>query len=496
VNEPPRRYVFQPLDTRGVLFGLQPGQLAAMSVGVLLSLGAAQVVGGLGGAAVAGLLVACSAMACLARHSGRSVASWVPVAARWLMGSGGRPLVSQAPLAGARAVAMSLSPRSAAALAVRPPLATSDRLVLAGIDLRELEAEPGRARTGVVVDHSSGSWSAMLPVRGSAFSLLDAEQQVQRLEAWRAVLGTIGRSGGRVRRLQWVEATGQGTWDGLPHAARRTEGVAGAAGRTDDVIARAQRSYEELVTEAGRLAQVREVWIVVSLAHRRGDDRNSGADVRRELDLLQGQLRNAGLRPGEPLDLVGLRGALALLCGGTLRAGGGSRRGRPWPVATEEGWSWYRTDGSWHATYWISEWPRVEVPPDFLTPLLVSDRCRRISVTMAPVPDERAMRQVRSARTADLADAELRSRAGFVPSARRSREADGVARREIELAEGHSEFRFSGYVTVSSDEQAGLAVACADVEHSAQAAHLELRRLYGRQAEAFTWTLPIGRGLT
>ena len=35
----------------------------------------------------------------------------------------------------------------------------------------------------------------------------------------------------------------------------------------------------------------------------------------------------------------------------------------------------------------------------------------------------------------------------------------------------------------------------AEAEHAAQTAHLELRRLYGRQAEAFTWTLPLGRGL-
>jgi hypothetical protein len=33
------------------------------------------------------------------------------------------------------------------------------------------------------------------------------------------------------------------------------------------------------------------------------------------------------------------------------------------------------------------------------------------------------------------------------------------------------------------------------MEQAARAAHLELRRLYGRQAEAFTWTLPLGRGL-
>jgi hypothetical protein len=115
---------------------------------------------------------------------------------------------------------------------------------------------------------------------------------------------------------------------------------------------------------------------------------------------------------------------------------------------------------------------------------------------MAPVPPGRAEREALSARTADAADEELRLRAGFLPSARRRLEAEGVAEREAELAEGHAEYRFSGYVTVSAEEAGLLRDACAEAEHAARAAHLELRRLYGRQAEAFTWTLPLCRGLS
>jgi hypothetical protein len=114
---------------------------------------------------------------------------------------------------------------------------------------------------------------------------------------------------------------------------------------------------------------------------------------------------------------------------------------------------------------------------------------------MSPVPAERAVREARSARTADLADSEIRSRAGFLSSARRDQESAGALQREHELVEGHNEYRFSGYVTVSAANRSELAAACAEAEHSAQAAHLELRRLFGRQAEAFTWTQPLGRGL-
>jgi hypothetical protein len=120
---------------------------------------------------------------------------------------------------------------------------------------------------------------------------------------------------------------------------------------------------------------------------------------------------------------------------------------------------------------------------------------RAISVTSAPVPLAQAVRQVESARTADLADDELRRRAGFLDTARRRRQTDGVRVREAELAEGHAEFRFSGYVTVSAGNRPQLDAACAEVEQAAEGCHLLLSRLYGQQEEAFTWTLPLGRGL-
>jgi hypothetical protein len=50
-------------------------------------------------------------------------------------------------------------------------------------------------------------------------------------------------------------------------------------------------------------------------------------------------------------------------------------------------------------------------------------------------------------------------------------------------------------VTVSAPDEEGLERACAEVEHAAQQARLELQRLYGEQDSAFTFTLPLGRGL-
>jgi hypothetical protein len=168
----------------------------------------------------------------------------------------------------------------------------------------------------------------------------------------------------------------------------------------------------------------------------------------------------------------------------------------PWPMSVESSWGYVRTDATFSATYWIAEWPRVEVGPDFLGPLLLGPVRRTTAVVMEPLSPSQATRQVERARTADLADAELRRRGGFLSTARRESEAALVARRESELADGHASFRFSGYVTVTATSLALLDEACDGTEHAAGQARLELRRLYGEQERAFAYTLPLGRGLS
>src|SRR6266571_20672 len=168
-----------------------------------------------------------------------------------------------------------------------------------------------------------------------------------------------------------------------------------------------------------------------------------------------------------------------------------------WPQRTQTYWSHYRTNDVVHATYWIAEWPRMDIGPDFLAPLLVQTRCMRtVSVTMEPVPPIKAMRAVGFAKTADVADEELRQKLGFLGTAKRRNQADAVARREQELADGHADVRFSGYITVTSDDTDSLLEACGEVEHAAGQSRLELQRCDGEQEVAFTYgALPLCRGL-
>ena len=75
------------------------------------------------------------------------------------------------------------------------------------------------------------------------------------------------------------------------------------------------------------------------------------------------------------------------------------------------------------------------------------------------------------------------------------RERSKLPIREQELADGHADVRFSGYVAVTAASEDELAQACAEVEQQAGQARLELVRLDGDQEAAFTYTLPLGRGL-
>src|SRR5699024_6335389 len=156
-----------------------------------------------------------------------------------------------------------------------------------------------------------------------------------------------------------------------------------------------------------------------------------------------------------------------------LQAGDPSRDGiddgAAWPVATETAWASYATDGVHHATYWIAGWPRIDVGAAFLSPLLLhADIVRGLAVTIEPTSPPRAIREVESARTADVADRELRGRMGCLETARRRRAQEATARREEELADGHAAVRFAGYVTVSARTSEELERDCAEIEHAAQ----------------------------
>jgi hypothetical protein len=455
------RYRFGPRSTRGLIAGWTGGQIACVAVGTLIGLGLLRSVGGAGGA----LLGVCAAAA------GVAVAAW-PV--------GGRPVEAWVPTVRRHLAAQLADPAAA------PWAARERRSPFRHLAIRSASEEDWTATLAVVEDRAARTWTAVLPVGGVGFAVLDEDGQSSAVAAWSGVLAALAADGRAGPRLQWIARTYPARLGGRV----RFDAPRDRAGRHS----RAVDDYQLLLTEAERVLWEREVLLALTLPIPRGATATAAAQLAQSVETLSERVRAAGLSPGEPLDEAGLVQAMRhAYAKDSVPSAPVSDSA--FPLGMRAGWSNLRTDDTWHATYWIAEWPRGEVGPGVLVPLLAGTGARAtVSCTMAPLPPMTAVRRAERERTSGAADAELRVRHGFSLTARARREQETRHQREDELAAGHAAYLFAGYVSVSADDEEGLAGACEEIEQQAAVAQLELRRLFGAQCEGWLCTLPLGRG--
>lgn len=499
--------------------GWRGGQIASVAAGLALAVLALRSRPSV--PAVLAALVAVSGGVALAWWpvAGRTGEEWLPTVTRWVVGGGGRTVQRAGVAASGQRVGAGTRRPSVTVVG----LPTSRRRAgpskaLAGLAIVAVGRAAAGPVVGVVRDGRARTFTAVLALRGHNFALLGADEKDRRVGGWSAVLASLARERSVVHRLQWLAVA-------LPDDGAAVAGhLAERAVLGPDEPAR--RSYASVLETAGAdtcrhevllAVQVRAVGTAARAARAAGGgDTGTCAVLLREVESLRRQLEEVDVtvdgvldpwalahvvrRAGDPKPAGRARAGSPAPGGPGVRGAAGAVATAgvawPWPMASAAAWDCLRTDGTWHATYWIAEWPRVDVGADFLGPLLLSPVRRSVAVTMEPVTPGRAVRQAEQARTADVADAELRRRGGFLATARRAREEEVAMRREEELADGHASFRFSGYVTVTATSRDRLARACDATEHAAGQCRIELRRLYGDQERAFTCTLPLGRGLT
>ena len=144
---------------------------------------------------------------------------------------------------------------------------------------------------------------------------------------------------------------------------------------------------------------------------------------------------------------------------------------------------------------WISEWPRSQVYPGFLAPLVLSNGIlRTVALHYTPVRADQAARDLRKKKTELISDAAQRRKIGQVEDASATAELDDVLQQEADLTAGHGVLRVSGLVSVSAPTVDDLDAAVSAVEQAAIQASCETRRLVGQQAVAFTAAaLPLCR---
>jgi hypothetical protein len=450
------RYRFGPRERGGALAGWRAGQILTVAVGLVvgvLILRAEPNVAGVGVAVL--ILAACGAMATWP-VSGRTGDQWLPVVVRW-------------------------GTRRFSGGGLRRGLRGMD--ALAG--LRVLSV--GSHDMGVVHDRRGRTLTAGLSVRGRGFALLGPDEQDRRVAGWSSVLATLAREGSLIKRVQWMAASFPDQGDGVRDYL--------AANSVADPASTCVASYEALLSDIDADACTHDVVLTVQVRQTKSVE-IAGAVLERELASLARLLPDADIEVTRVLSADDFVTRLMRTYEPyPAPAGSSTAATDPWPMAMEEEWARVRVDGLLHSTFWVAEWPRTDVRSDFLAPLLLGSARVTLSVVMEPLGPEKAVRKVEASRTADLADAELRRRGGFMSTARHSRESDVLVRREAELADGHASFRYSGFITVTARSDSEMDAACDVVQHATSQARLVIRRLYGDQAGAYTCTLPLARGL-
>ncbi len=461
------RYRFGPRERGGALAGWRPGQILTVAVGLVFGVLVLRWEPNAAGVAAAiGVLVLYGALATVP-VAGRTGDEWLPVAVCW-----GARRSAEWRSSGWRSVGGSRHVRGPGRMGALRSLS------LLRADWHDM---------GVVHDRAGRTLTAALDLRGNSFALLGSDEQDRRVGAWASVLSSMAREGSPVHRVQWVAASfpddGQDVRSYLA-----AESVAGASSACT-------ASYESLLADMDSHTCAHGVVMALQVRVTKSVEVGCAA-LAREVGSLVRLLGDADVQVESVLTAEALAGQLLRTCEPHgLPPDVESVLADPWPMAMEESWSVVRVDGMVHATFWVAEWPRIEVRSDFLAPVLLGSARSTFSVVMEPLGPDTAIRKVEASRTADLADTELRRRGGFVSTARHVRESEVLARREAELAEGHASFRYSGFVTVSAPSEEELAVACDTVQHAAGQSRLALRRLYGDQASAYTCTLPLCRGL-
>lgn len=507
-------YRFGPLERGGFMLGLRVPQLVGFVIAGLIGLGFLNA-GGLGGLLLALAALGVAAVILLVPLRGHTVEEWAPLTVRFLLGRVFGKSRFRAQLGQVGHVITlpegGLDPQ-------RPQEPKSVPAELAGLEF--LEGSLSRyddARMGVVVDRRAKTFTAVLRCQGQAFALLGAEEQQRRLAEYGGVLAALARDDSPLRRVVWVERTLPADGDEMADYLMSNKRPDASLDDPPDELV----SYFQLLRRSPDVAEDHELLFGIQIDALRASSRRA---IKR---LGGGDLGAMAVLAGEVGQISDLLDAAGIVVSGVLTRRGVAAAIRdaydPWgrqnrqrsdaegvsettagPMARDEHWSHIATDGAAHATLWVAEWPRIDVRALFLQPLLMGTQTTRtVAMVMDLVGPGRAIRQVERAATEAATDQAMRARVGQRTTQRQRQKEDATHRRERELAEGHAEVRFAAYVTVSARGNGNdvgavdeLEAAVSRVELEAKRAPLRLERMWGQQAEGFTYgALPLCRGL-
>lgn len=469
---------FSRLARTGVLLGLTGPQLLVLGIGIVTFVIAIYLGGDMAVIGSSPIWLTCLLLATVS-IAGRKLVDWLPIAVRWIWRGTANQLTFRSQVIKPRPVGTLALPGAAAAL-------------------REwVDPETDAA---MIHDPHAQTLTAVLGVTHPAFVLLDPGEQERRVAGWGRVLATACRSG-RIARVQVSERTLPDSGSGLAEWWARHG--------TDDGSWPAT-TYRELIERAGPAGERHATTISIALdmhsAARQirsagGGVRGAAAVLRQEMTTLVTALRAADLTTTGWLSpdeiAVVLRSAYDPAAAPALERHSslGRSLATAGPVAVSESWDKVRTDSAHHTVLWLSEWPRSQVYPGFLAPMLLTSGVKRtFSLIYTPVRADLAVRDIRKKKVGLISDAAQRAKIGQIEDAARTAEYQDVLQQESDLTAGHGVLRYTGLVAVSAPTVGELDAAVAAIEQAAVQASCETRRLVGQQAQAFAVAaLPLCR---
>jgi hypothetical protein len=498
-----RSYRFNPLDRTGVLFGMELIQLVVLGFGLVAS---AILFSSLKFFGVIPMILA--SIWCFAPMGPLKLYQWTPVMRKWLRKKLAGRTEWLAPIPRSSLEVKSVRANAAVVLtsAAMPPC-------LDGLELIEVDAPWARrtnnGKIGVVRDNVSHLITAVIPVAGREFALVDRREQERLIDSWGDAIAPFCRDRSPVVRIGWSEwAAPSGVDD---HRFYLEEAGRGAKD-SEPYLA-----YLDLLEMAGPMVTTHEVLVTISIdwnkvrpSKRDGTDFKSAA-IRQcveEVRLFSARLEGANLNVSDPLSLGALAQALRArmdpaeslqlqarkhrLPEGTQIVSGDNFM----PLAVEENWKFVRVDGAYHRAYWVYEWPRLEVPSDWMGSLLLANNgVRTIAMHYEPVSMRNSQRAVDRESTKIAADVQTREKHGFRVNANYDRAQKAVLDREQEIVAGFTEFEYVGLILVSASSQEELEDRCTEYEQTAASVGVDVRPLDGRHADGWVASLPMGRGV-
>jgi hypothetical protein len=519
-------------EKRGVILGLELHQL--MVFGILMAIGILVVIG-FGfplGAILGGGLVVLAGVIALPRVQGRSLLQWLGLwrstKSRQLAGHGKylRTVAEETPVvppahsdnepARDAEYRSTVHPKSGRTIPGKP-----ERFGLPGA-LAELLGYELPTGAAFIYDPVNQHGIIAGNVRSmNAFTLQSEDEQINRIDAFSAALTALSNQEG-VEYIQLSDQTsvvsGQKIRD--YYSARVAAAAPGqASGQQvphlagEHLNAVASKAYEDLIG-AGKGIHAHEGWVVIVLSKKKlertikanGGGLGGFMDAAMTTMVSVGALLSAtGAGVQEWMSLRQLsdviRRATDPAAALELADRGGDAAGvaphSAGPMAMIPHWRHLVTDTGYHRTWWISEWPRKRAKIGFLNEVLFAGDFRHtVTLIAKPYSAGKAMKEVTKGMADWEAGISIQQKLERPVARAQMLEGRDLAYREVQLTDGFGALKLGGYITVTADTEHELEIHAATLQNAAAVAQVELRVMYGQQAEAFVAsTMPLGRGL-